>query len=61
MKPNLIEAGDIFHDPEGDGEGWPVKFCLMIQCTDAEQVEEAIRTGTVSFTVFGGEPKGGDR
>ena len=59
MKPNLIEAGDIFHCPEVEGEGWPLKYCMLIQCADAEQLREAMRTGAVSFTVFESEKEGG--
>ena len=56
MKPNLIEAGDMclaYHETKNTTD--VVRFALVIECADAEQVREAMRTGQVSFTVFGEE------
>ena len=61
MKPNLIEAGDIYlayNKTKNTTDR--VKFALVIECNDAEQVREAMRTGTVSFTVFESEKEGGE-
>ena len=52
MKPNLVEAGDLWVAAGEDT--WPVKlpFSLLIQCESAEQVRDAIKTGSMEFTIF---------
>ena len=52
MKPNLVQAGDIWVDNGEDGGPDEVKFALLIQCESAEQVREAMASGKIEFTKF---------
>lgn len=55
-KPNCIIAGDTKVEVNED-EYKEFPDLLIIQCHDREQIRQAIRTGKIEFTIFGGEPE----
>ena len=58
--PNLIQAGDLWL-MEGEDAYHPDKmeYSLLIQCSSAEQVREALKTGKIEFTIFAHYPQNG--
>ena len=51
-KPNAIIIGEI-ETVEGDDETHKIPFGLLIECSNPEQIREALKTGSIDFTVFG--------
>lgn len=51
--PNLVQAGQLWvMESEDSEEPDEISFALLIQCSNADQVREAMRTGKINFTIF---------
>jgi hypothetical protein len=54
-KPNVLIVGDTKIEVEDDVLEERQNL-IIIECYDPEQIREALRTGKIEFTIFGGEP-----
>jgi len=58
VAPNLVQAGDLWLMEDEDAyHPDKMEYSLLIQCANAEQVREAMKTGKIEFTVFAHYPQ----
>jgi len=56
--PNLVQAGDLWLMEDEDAyHPDKMQYSLLIQCANAEQVREAMKTGKIEFTIFAHYPQ----
>lgn len=56
--PNLVQAGDLWLMEDEDAyHPDKMEYSLLIQCANAEQVREAMKTGKIEFTIFAHYPQ----
>lgn len=57
VAPNLVQAGDLWLMEDEDAyHPDKMEYSLLIQCANAEQVREAMKTGKIEFTTFAHYP-----